>query len=178
MSQKLFELTMTVNDKVMSLNIQPHKTLLDVLREHLHLTGTKRGCNVGKCGACTVLLDGQPIYSCVFPAVQAHNHHITTIEGIKADGDNLHPVQEAFIEADAVQCGYCTPGMIMSTVALFDQNPQPDEEAIQQLQRGHICRCGSYLNWHDAIQLLIREHQAQIYAPVLEVGATLSQESK
>ena len=136
-------LSLTVNGQVRTVTTDPQRPLVEVLREDLHLTGTKVGCGEGKCGACTVLLDGKTIRSCNTPVGDAANKSITTIESL-AVGDKLHPVQEAFLAENAFQCGYCTPGMILSTVALLKQKPQPTEPDILAWMDGHLCRCCGY----------------------------------
>jgi carbon-monoxide dehydrogenase small subunit len=120
-------------------------TLAEFLREELDLTGTKVGCNRGECGSCTVILDGDPVLSCAVLGVEASGKKVLTIEGLAPEG-KLHPIQEAFVEQDALQCGYCTPGMIMSIKALLDRNPNPTEEDIRKSIDGNLCRCGSYPN--------------------------------
>jgi len=135
--------TFTVNGSSETITTDPARSLLDVLREDLGLTGTKYGCGEGACGACTVLLDGKPIRSCITPAAEAAGKDITTIEGI-AEGDQLHPVQEAFAEEGVLQCGYCAPGMILATVALLRDTPDPTDREITQALNGHICRCCAY----------------------------------
>lgn len=139
-----------VNGEAYSLQVPPHKTLLKVLRDDLGLRGTKSNCGEGECGACTVLLDGEAINSCLLLAVRAQNKEITTIEGI-GDADNLHPVQRAFVEAGSIQCGYCTPGFIMSTVALLEEEPQPSHEDMVNAFSGNICRCTGYVNIERAV---------------------------
>jgi carbon-monoxide dehydrogenase small subunit len=134
---------MTVNGEVFNLAVDPGKTLLELLREDLGLTGTKRGCDNGECGACTILLNGQPVNSCLILAVEADGKDILTIEGL-AEGTRLHPLQEAFIRDGAVQCGYCSPGMILTAKALLDENPRPTEMEIKKAIAGNLCRCGSY----------------------------------
>jgi carbon-monoxide dehydrogenase small subunit len=134
---------MTVNGEVFNLAVDPGKTLLELLREDLGLTGTKRGCDNGECGACTILLNGQPVNSCLILAVEADGKDILTIEGL-AEGTHLHPLQEAFIRDGAVQCGYCSPGMILTAKALLDENPTPTEMEIKKAIAGNLCRCGSY----------------------------------
>ena len=134
--------TFTVNGKERTVTTAPERSLLDVLREDLDLTGTKYGCGEGRCGACTVLMDGKPVASCVTPVIKADGKRITTIEGL-ADGDSLHPVQEAFL-AEGTQCGYCLPGMILLVVALLETNPHPTDEEIVGWMNGHLCRCCTY----------------------------------
>ena len=136
-------ITFTVNNRLETVTTDPERPLLDVLREDLGLTGTKYGCGEGQCRACTVLLDGRPTLSCVTPAALVDKKRVTTIEGL-ADGDKLHPVQEAFIEEDAMQCGYCTPGALLQAVALLENNPQPTNEEIVTWMNGSICRCCGY----------------------------------
>jgi len=142
--------TLTVNGKIISLEVEPRETLLDVLRERLRLTGTKKTCGRGECGGCTVLLDGQPVYSCLFLACRADGKQVTTIEGL-AEGEKLHPVQQAFIDKDAYQCGFCTPGFIMSSVALLSKNPSPSGAEIKAGISGNLCRCGNYAKIYDAV---------------------------
>jgi aerobic-type carbon monoxide dehydrogenase small subunit (CoxS/CutS family) len=131
------------------------RSLLSVLRDDLDLTGSKYGCGEGQCGACTVLLDGQAIRSCVTKLSAAAGKKVTTIEGIEKNG-RLHPLQEAFLEADALQCGYCTPGMIMSSVALLTRNPAPSEQDIVRAMEGNVCRCGTYPRIMTAIRKAAR----------------------
>lgn len=144
------KISMTVNDKKISIEVQPNETLLHLLRERLNLTGTKRTCDRGECGGCTVLLDGMPVYSCLYLAFRADGKKITTIEGLAANG-KLHPIQQSFIEQDGYQCGFCTPGFIMSTVALLDRNKSPSQQEIKEALSGNICRCGSYFKIYDAV---------------------------
>jgi len=132
-----------VNGSSHQLDVPDDEPLLSVLRNRLDLTGTKYGCGEGQCGACTVLLDGKPIRSCRTPVSSAAGKRITTIEGLEQDG-RLHPVQQAFLDNEAFQCGYCTPGMIMGAVALLTSNPRPSEQEILRAMQGHICRCGTY----------------------------------
>jgi xanthine dehydrogenase YagT iron-sulfur-binding subunit len=140
-----------INGSDHQLNLDPRVTLLDALREKLHLTGTKKGCDHGQCGACTVLVDGRRIYSCLTLAVSQGGARITTIEGL-ADGGRLHPVQEAFIERDAFQCGYCTSGQICSAVGLLSEGHAHTDAEIRELMSGNICRCGAYPNIVAAVQ--------------------------
>lgn len=134
---------MKVNGKIETLSVEPRTTLATALRDHLELTGTKVVCDRGSCSACTVYLDGEPVNSCMMSAFDVGDKEITTIEGIAKNG-NLHPVQEAFIEHDASQCGYCTPGMVMSCAHLLENNPDPNLEDVKNATRGNLCRCGTY----------------------------------
>jgi aerobic carbon-monoxide dehydrogenase small subunit len=140
-----------VNGKEHALHVSSDRSLLDVIREDLELTGTKRGCDKGDCAACTVLVDGEPINSCLLLAVQADGKEITTIEGV-AQGEKLDPVQEAFIKHGAVQCGYCTPGMILTSIALLRGNVNPSREEIQKAISGNLCRCTGYVQIIDAVE--------------------------
>lgn len=135
--------SLTINGKKRTVTTNPGRSLLDVLREDLHLTGTKYGCGEGRCGTCTVLMNGKPVLSCITPVARLDRKAITTIEGL-ATGDSLHPVQEAFLAEDAVQCGYCTPGMIMTALALLMKNPHPTDEEIVDWMNGNMCRCCGY----------------------------------
>lgn len=143
---------LTVNGKKLTVDVDSQTSLLSVLRNDLDLTGTKYGCGEAQCGACTVLVDGQQTRSCVTPVGKVANKKITTIEGLEKDGQ-LHPVQEAFLKADAMQCGYCTPGMIMSSVALLSKNARPTREEIVRHMDRNVCRCGTYLRIVAAIQM-------------------------
>ena len=143
-------ITLTINGKERTVVTDPERSLLDVLREVLHLTGAKYGCGEGRCGACTVLMDGRRTLSCVTPVAKADKKKVTTIEGL-ADGDSLHPVQQAFLDEGAIQCGYCTPGMILSTVALLKNNPQPTDEQIADWMNVNLCRCNGYTKILKAI---------------------------
>lgn len=133
----------TVNGESYEFSVEPKKTLLDLLREDLELTGTKKGCDYGECGACAVLLDGKPVNSCLVLAVEADGKEVLTIEGL-GEGSNLHPLQEAFIQYGAVQCGYCSPGMILTAKALLDENLKPTEMEVKKAIAGNLCRCGAY----------------------------------
>jgi aerobic-type carbon monoxide dehydrogenase small subunit (CoxS/CutS family) len=143
---------LTVNGKKLTVAVDSQTSLLSVLRNDLDLTGTKYGCGEAQCGACTVLVDGQQMRSCVTPVGKVANKKITTIEGLEKDGQ-LHPVQEAFLKADAMQCGYCTPGMIMASVALLSKNARPTREEIVRHMDRNVCRCGTYLRIVAAIQM-------------------------
>ncbi len=149
MAKKIIQ--MIVNHQKVEIAVQPSQTLLDVLRDELGLIGTKKGCDVGDCGACTVLLDGDPVNSCLVLSVEADGRQVLTIEGL-VDEQGIHPLQEAFLEEGAVQCGFCTPGMIVTAKALLDQNPQPIEEEIRFSLAGNICRCTGYAKIIQAVQ--------------------------
>ena len=136
-------ITLLVNKTRYKVEVEPRYSLVDVLRDQLHLTGTKRVCDRGECGACTVLLDGKPVYSCMLLAISVQGREINTIEGLST-GRELHPIQRSFIEHDAYQCGFCTPGQIMAAKALLDVHPRPSQEAAQQALAGNLCRCGTY----------------------------------
>jgi carbon-monoxide dehydrogenase small subunit len=140
-----------VNGETYEVLIKPSETLQDVLRDTLGLTGTKEGCDTGKCGACTVLIDGQAVRSCLTLAVSARDKDITTIEGL-ADGAELHPLQQAFIDHGAIQCGFCTPGMILTAKAFLDENPSPTEDEVKEAIGSNICRCTGYSSIVEAIQ--------------------------
>jgi xanthine dehydrogenase YagT iron-sulfur-binding subunit len=135
--------TLTINGEKHEVFIEPRCTLLDVLRKTLGLSGVKKGCDEGTCGACTVLLDGRPVYSCLALAIECQGHSIETIENLSKDGV-LHPVQQAFIEQDAFQCGFCTPGQVLALKALLDGNPNPSAQEVKRAVSGNICRCGAY----------------------------------
>jgi aerobic-type carbon monoxide dehydrogenase small subunit (CoxS/CutS family) len=145
-------LNFTLNGEPIQVEIEPHLTLLQLLREKLELTGTKEGCGMGECGACTVLLDGKTVNSCIFPAVEAEGKKVTTIEGIADGKGGLHPIQKAFIEHGAIQCGFCTPGMVLSVKALLDDVPKPTEEEIRNGIAGNLCRCTGYLQIVRAVK--------------------------
>jgi len=141
---------LTVNDQDYEIAVKPNQTLADVIREDIGLTGTKKGCDVGECGTCTVILDGKPVNSCLVLAVQADGKHILTIEGLETN-EGLHPIQQAFVEKGAVQCGFCTSGMILSAKSLLDQNPDADEHEIRTAISGNLCRCTGYQKIVEAI---------------------------
>jgi aerobic carbon-monoxide dehydrogenase small subunit len=144
-------ITLNVNNREYDLVIPVNQTLTQVLREHLKLTGTKQGCSVGDCGSCTVLLDGEPVNSCLVLAVEADGRRIQTIEGLAEDG-KLHPVQQAFVELGGIQCGFCSPGMILTAKALLDKNPNPTESEIREAISGNLCRCTGYQKIVESIQ--------------------------
>ena len=145
------KITLIVNGKEKTVTTDPQRSLLDVLREELHVTGPKYGCGEGRCGACTVLMDGKRTLSCTTPVSMANKKKIITIEGL-ADGESLHPVQQAFLDEGAIQCGYCTPGMILTAVALLNENPNPTDEQITEWMNGNICRCNGYTKIFNAIR--------------------------
>jgi aerobic-type carbon monoxide dehydrogenase small subunit (CoxS/CutS family) len=144
-----------VNGETYELVIAPYRTLVDVLREEIRLTGSKKGCDVGDCGACTVLMDGKPVNSCLVLAATAQDKEIVTIEGLAQNG-KLHPLQEAFIKEGAVQCGYCTPGVLMSLKALVDSNPAPTPEDVKIAMAGNLCRCTGYSKIFKAVAAATR----------------------
>src|SRR5262245_51611154 len=150
------EITLTVNGSKRVLQVEPWTTLLDALRNHLDLTGTKKGCDHGQCGACTVLVDGKRINSCMTLAIMKDGCEVQTIEGL-ANGNGLHPVQQAFIDHDAFQCGYCTPGQICSAVGLINEGHAKTDDDIRELMSGNICRCGAYPNIVAAIRQAAQE---------------------
>ena len=144
-------ISFTLNGTSYQLKVAPNRTLLDVIREDLGYTGTKRGCEIGECGACTVLLDGKAVNSCLILAPQVDGKQVITIEGLMQEG-KLHPLQEAFLNADAVQCGFCTPGMLMSALSLFNTNPHPTDHEIKIAISGNLCRCTGYQPIVEAIK--------------------------
>ena len=154
------ELNLTVNGEPYELTIKPSMLLVDVLRDKLGLTGTKRGCSSGACAACTVLLDGKAVKSCSILALQADGGNVTTIEGM-ADGPNLHPIQQSFIDHWAFQCGFCTSGQIMAAKALLDENPDPTREEVKLAMDGHLCRCTGYNMIIEAILAAAQELQKE-----------------
>ena len=142
---------LTVNDREIEIAVEPNMTLTDLLRYELRLTGTKKGCGTGDCGACTVLLDGLPVNSCLVLAVQANGREVLTIEGLAGNG-KLHPIQQAFVDHGAIQCGFCSPGMILSAKALLDENTRPTEREIRTAISGNLCRCTGYQKIVEAVQ--------------------------
>jgi carbon-monoxide dehydrogenase small subunit len=144
-------LTFSVNGEPVDVLADDYKTLLEVLREDLGLTGTKHGCELGECGACAVLVDGQPLLSCLLLAVESPGRDVTTIEGLAADG-RLHPLQECFADLGAAQCGYCTPGILMTAKALLDHEPHPSRDRIREALSGNLCRCTGYAQIIDAVE--------------------------
>jgi carbon-monoxide dehydrogenase small subunit len=147
---KMKEISFTLNGKPYTLSVKPWKTLLELIREDLSFTGTKEGCGHGECGSCTVIMGGKTVNSCLVPALEADDQEIITIEGL-FDGDTLHPIQEAFVQQAGMQCGFCTPGMIMSAKALLDKKPNPSEEEIREGIAGNFCRCTGYTKIIESI---------------------------
>jgi len=150
------EIEITVNGRKRRFDVEPNRLLLNLVRDDLHLTGTKYGCGIGECGACTVHLDGEAVLSCMVLAVDADGRSVDTIEGV-ADGNKLDPVQEAYIEEGAIQCGFCTPGFVMTTKALLAENPDPSEAEIREYLKGNYCRCTGYVNIVRAVQSAARK---------------------
>lgn len=145
------EMTLTVNGEAYGFAVRTGTTLLDLLRDELDLTGAKRGCDRGECGSCTVILDGRPVRSCLLPAVMADGRKVVTVEGLEKPGDGLHPLQEAFIQHGAIQCGFCTPGMILAAKGLLEEDPHPTEDQVRRAISGNICRCTGYVKIVQAI---------------------------
>ena len=157
-------ITVTVNGSKEYLDVPSNLTLLQMLRDKLALTGTKNGCEAGECGACTVLVDGEPVNSCMMLAVEADGREVTTVAGLArlyGDGDQLSPLQEAFVEHNAVQCGFCTPGVLISAHALLERNPDPTEEEIREALVGNLCRCTGYLRIIEAVQAAAEKGEVQ-----------------
>ncbi len=143
-------ITLKVNGKLKKLNLEPRVTLLDALRLHMDLTGAKRVCDRGVCGACTVIMDGKPVYACNLLAIQAQGHEIVTVEGL-THGDELHPVMQAFIDHDAQQCGFCTPGFVVASKVFLEKHPNPTLEQVERGLGGNLCRCGTYAGMRPAV---------------------------
>lgn len=149
-------ITLNINGETYEVAVEPRTTLFDMLHDKLGLTGTKKSCDLGNCGSCTVLIDNKPVLSCLILAVEAQGKDILTIEGLEKNGQ-LHPLQQAFIDYAALQCGFCTPGMILSAKALLDSNPQPTEEEVKEAISGNLCRCTGYTNIVEAILKVARK---------------------
>jgi len=154
-----FRLSLSVNGEPADALVDPSKTLLEVLREDLNLTGTKHGCELGECGACAVLVDGQPVLSCLALAVESNGRSVTTIEGVAAEGQ-LHPLQDAMADLGGSQCGYCTPGIIVTAKALLDREPNPTRDQIKEALSGNLCRCTGYLQIFEAVESAIAKIRA------------------
>ncbi len=157
-------ISLEVNGEPVEVSFPPHKTLLEVLREDLGLTGTKHGCELGECGTCTVVLDGQPVLSCLVLGVAAAGRKVKTIEGM-AQGPELHPLQRAFAELGAAQCGYCTPGILLVAEALLERNPRPTREEIKAALAGNLCRCTGYIKIYEAVELAAAWMRGENAAP-------------
>lgn len=155
------KISLRVNGELREVEVTPTTRLLDLLRDDLKLTGTKEGCGKGECGACTVIMDGKLVASCLILALQAHKSDIITIEGL-AEGDSLDPVQEAYLEAGAVQCGFCTPGMVLASKKLLEENPWPDEKEIRRGLSGNICRCTGYEKIVEAVKVAAKRITVKI----------------
>jgi carbon-monoxide dehydrogenase small subunit len=152
MNTELIKLKFILNGELVEISVPADKSLLRILRDDIRLMGTKEGCEEGECGACTVLLDGNAVNACLVPAIQLEGRKVMTIEGL-SDGKKLHGIQQAFVDAGAIQCGYCTPGMIMSAFALLSENPNPDESDIRNAISGNLCRCTGYQKIIEAIKI-------------------------
>jgi carbon-monoxide dehydrogenase small subunit len=151
-----YKLDFSVNQQPVEIVVEPHLTLLEVLRDHLALIGAKEGCGTGDCGACTVLVNGEPVCACLLLAVETEGQEVTTVEGLASNGE-LHPVQTAFVAEGGLQCGFCTPGVLMSSVALLARNPQPSEDEIREALAGNLCRCTGYDKIVRAVQAAAEE---------------------
>ncbi len=158
---KLISIALRVNGEQYELSIPPWRTLLEVLREELGLTGAKRSCQEGQCGACTVLIDNRPVNSCLYLAVEAQEKEIVTIEGLADPASGLHPVQKAFVEHGGVQCGFCSPGLILAVKSFLDRNPNPSEDEVRSAIVGHLCRCTGYFQIVQAILAAAHELRAK-----------------
>ncbi len=161
MEAKMITVKIKLNGQEYERTIPSHMMLIDYLRKEHQLTGTKQACGSGECGACTVLMDGKPIYSCITLAIQASGRTVETIENL-SKGDELHPIQEAYLDAGAVQCGYCTPGIIMSTKALLDKDPHPKEECTKEALAGNICRCTGYHQILEAVDIAAEKMSKEV----------------
>jgi carbon-monoxide dehydrogenase small subunit len=150
------QLSLRVNGQNVTAQVESHRTLLEFLRDELNLTGAKEGCGDGECGVCTVLMNGEPVRSCLILAVEAQDAEVVTIEGL-APGGELHVLQQAFVDAGAVQCGFCTPGLILATKALLERHPHPDEEQLREAVGGHLCRCTGYETIFEAVKSVVEK---------------------
>jgi len=152
----MITITLTINGKPVTASVRPDETLVELLRDDLEMTGTKVSCNIGECGACTVIMDGKAVKSCIVPAAQCDGKKIITIEGLEQDG-NLHPLQQCFVDANAVQCGFCTPGFVMASLAFLEKNPHPTRDEIRTGISGNLCRCTGYEFIIDAIENYVKQ---------------------
>ena len=159
---------LTLNNEEVEVAFAPHKTLLEVLREDLALTGTKHGCELGECGVCTVLVDGQPVLSCLMLGLDAEGRAVTSIEGM-AEGNELHPLQETFADLGAAQCGYCTPGFLLTAQELLEKNPSPTRAEIQEALSGNLCRCTGYIKIYEAVELAAARMRGEHAEPAREI---------
>ncbi|PYS39869.1 MAG: (2Fe-2S)-binding protein [Acidobacteria bacterium] len=160
-------ISLRVNGEHVEVAFAPHKTLLEVLREDLQLTGTKHGCELGECGCCAVLVDGRPVLSCLALGVALEGHEVTTVEGM-AQGTNLHPLQQAFAELGAAQCGYCTPGILLTAKALLENAPRPSRDEIKEALAGNLCRCTGYIKIYEAVELAAARIAGEAAEPAKE----------
>lgn len=151
------DITFALNGVEYTVTVKNSMRLLDVLRDTLGMTGTKEGCGEGECGTCTVIVDGRTVNSCLYPALEIHGRNVTTIEGLHGPQNRLHPIQEAFVDEGAIQCGFCTPGMILSTKALLDSNPEPSDQEIREALQGNLCRCTGYVQIIDAVKMAAKK---------------------
>ncbi|MFL6214327.1 MAG: (2Fe-2S)-binding protein [Blastocatellia bacterium] len=158
----------TLNREEVEVAFAPHKTLLEVLREDLQLTGTKHGCELGECGVCTILVDGQAVLSCLMLGLDAEGREVTTIEGM-AEGNEIHPLQETFADLGAAQCGYCTPGFLLTAKELIEQNPNPSRAEIQEALSGNLCRCTGYIKIYEAVELAAARMRGEQAEPAKEI---------
>ncbi len=161
------QITLVVNGDPVEVAVAPHATLLEVLREDLSLTGTKHGCELGECGACTVMVDGTPVLSCLVLGLACDGKRVDTVEGV-ADGPALHPLQETFADLGAAQCGYCTPGFLLTAKALLEANPSPNREQIKEALAGNLCRCTGYLKIYEAVELAAARMRGESAEPTEE----------
>ena len=159
-SQKTAQIRITLNGEATDVSFAPYKTLLEVLREDLGHTGSKHGCELGECGACAVLLDGKPVLSCLLLALECDKRNVLTVEGLGSNGQ-LHPLQDAFADLGAAQCGYCTPAILVTAKALLDQNPHPTRDQIREALSGNLCRCTGYLQIFEAVEAAVLEIASQ-----------------
>jgi carbon-monoxide dehydrogenase small subunit len=161
-------LELRVNGELHAVSVPVHKTLLEVLREDIGLTGTKHGCELGECGTCTVLVDGQPVLSCLALPAVLEGHDVTTVEGLES-ADGLHPLQQTFVELGAAQCGYCTPGFVLAAKALLEKNSQPSRTEIETALGGNLCRCTGYLKIYEAVELAAARMRGEPAEPTREM---------